>query len=135
MADAYPSTPAGLFARYREGATLMTLNKPAEAAAAFQEVMGRDANGVYGRMAKLGLAEAQARSGQFDQAIAAYKEFADRQDDALPLDGVLMQLGRTYVNAGKPTEAQQTFNRIVQEFPDSQFIAEARQQLDSLKKT
>jgi TolA-binding protein len=135
VADSYPSTDAGLFARYREGATLMTLNKPAEAAVAFQDVMGRDASGVYGRMAKLGLAEAQVRSGQFDQAIAAYKELADRQDDALPLDGVLMQLGRTYLSAGKPMEAQQTFNRIVMEFPESQFSAEARQQLESLKKT
>ena len=79
-------------------------------------------------------AEAQARAGQFDQAIAAYKALAERQDDTLPLDGILMQLGRTYVSAGKRAEAQQTFNRIVQEFPESQFTAEARQQLDALKR-
>ena len=28
-----------------------------------------------------------------------------------------MQLGRTYLEAGKTTDAQQTFNRLVEEFP------------------
>lgn len=134
VAEGYPSTDAGLFAAYREGATLMLLNQPAQAATAFQRVVDRDADGLYGRMARMGLAEAQARAGQFDQAIAAYKALAERQDDTLPLDGILMQLGRTYVSAGKRAEAQQTFNRIVQEFPESQFTAEARQQLDALKR-
>ena len=32
-----------------------------------------------------------------------------------------MQLGRTYLDAGKRTEAQQTFNRLVDEYPDSPF--------------
>ena len=46
-----------------------------------------------------------------------------------------MQLGRTYLEAGKRTEAQQTFNRLVEEFPDSPFTSDARKELDSLKKT
>jgi hypothetical protein len=86
-------------------------------------------------MAKLGLAEAQARAGKFDQAIAAYKDLASNTSTTLPVDGILMQLGRTYLTAGKPMDAEQTFNRIVTEFPDSQFVVEARQELDTLKKT
>ena len=38
VAEGYPSTDAGLFAAYREGATLMLLNQPAQAATAFQRV-------------------------------------------------------------------------------------------------
>src|SRR5690242_18733430 len=41
-ADAYPSTDAGLYARYQEGATLMALGRPAEAATAYKEVVDRD---------------------------------------------------------------------------------------------
>ena len=43
------------------------------------------------------------------------------------------QLGRTYRDAGKTADAQQTFNRVVQEFPESPFNAEAKKELDALK--
>ncbi len=86
-------------------------------------------------MARLGLAQAQALSGQLDAAITTFKDLSTRKDGPLPVDGILMQLGRVYLDAGKPTDAQQTFNRIVEEFPDSPFTADARRELDTLKKT
>jgi len=135
-ADAYPSTDAGLYARYQEGATLMVLGRPSEAVAAYKQVVDRDSSsGIYGQMARLGLAEAQVRSGQFDPAIKTFQELSQRKDGPLPVDGILMQLGRTYVEAGKRVEAQQTFNRLVEEFPDSPFSSDARKALDTLKKT
>lgn len=132
-ADAYPDSDAGIFARYKQAATNMLLGVPAEAATAYQDVIQRNGDGVYGQMARLGLAEAQARSGQFDQAINSFKELSQRKDGPLPVDAILMQLGRTYLDAGKPTEAQQTFNRIVEEYPDSPFNADAKKELESLK--
>ena len=132
-ADAYPSTDAGLYARYQEGATYMALGNATQEAAAYQQVIDRDGNGIYGQMARLGLAEAQARSGQYDQAIKTYQELSQRKDGPLPVDGILMQLARTYRDAGKRTEAQQTFNRIVEEFPDSPYTSDARRELDTLK--
>ena len=134
-ADAYPSTDSGLFARYQEASTLMALGRPTEAAAAYQQVIDRAAAGLYGQMARLGLAEAQARAGQYDQAINTFKELAQRKDGSLPVDGILMQLGRTYRDAGKRSDAQQTFNRLVEEYPESPFTGEAKRELDSLKKT
>ena len=133
VADQYPSTDAGVFARYREAATRMVLGTPKEAAIAFQQVVDHGGNSLSGRMARLGLAEAQVRSGQFDQAISIYNELAQKKDDQLPIDGVLIQLGRTYRDAGKRSEAEQTFNRIIAEFPGSPFSDEARRELESLK--
>ena len=43
-----------------------------------------------------------------------------------------MQLARAYVKAGKPTEARAAFKRIVDEFPESNYVAEARLQITSL---
>ena len=86
-------------------------------------------------MARLGLAEAHARGGQFEQAITTYKELAQRKDGPLPVDGILMQLGRAYRDAGKRGDAQQTFNRLVEEFPDSPFNADAKRELEALKKS
>ena len=134
-ADAYPSTDAGLYARLEEAATYMTLGNPAQAAAAYQQVVDKAGNSIYGQSARLGLAGAQAAQGQYDQAINAFKELAQRKDGPLPVDGILMQLGRTYLDAGKRADAQQTFNRLVEEFPDSPFTADARRELENLKRT
>src|SRR5205809_1052396 len=85
--------------------------------------------------ARIGLAEAQAAQGQYEQAINTFKELAQRKEGPLPVDGILMQLGRTYLVAGKRADAQQTFNRLVEEFPDSPYTSDARRELDTLKKT
>jgi len=134
-ADAYPSTDEGLHARYQEATTWMTLGDPVKAAAAYQQVIDKAGNRIYGQMARLGLAEAQAVQGQYDPAINTYKELAQHKDGPLPVDGILMQLGRTYLEAGKQSDAQQTFNRLVEEFPDSPFTADAKRALDSIKKS
>jgi TolA-binding protein len=133
-ADAYPSTDTGIFARYKEAAANMMLGASAEAAKAYQDVIDRAGSGVYGQMARLGLAEAQARAGQYDQAINTFKELSQQKDGPLPVDAILMELGRTYVEAGKPAEAQQTFNRLVEEFPESPFNEAAKKELEALKK-
>jgi TolA-binding protein len=134
VADTYPSTDAGIYARYCEASTWLELGSPGEAATSYQLVIDRDGNGVYGRMARLGLAEAQAASGQIDQAASTYKQLAEQKDPTMPADGVLMELGRAYLDAGKTSDAQQVFNKIVQEYPDSPFSVEAKQILDGLKK-
>jgi TolA-binding protein len=134
-ADTYPSTDAGTFARYQQGALSLSLGTPQGAIEAYQQVIARAGDGFYGQMARLGLAEAQARAGQYDQAINTFKELAQRKDGALPVDGILMQLGRTYVEAGKRADAQQTFNRLVEEYPESPFAVDARREIETLKKS
>ena len=133
-ADAYPSTDAGIYARYQEGATSLALGTTPGAIAAYQQVIKESGDGFYGQMGRLGLAEAQARAGQYDTAINTFKELAQRKDGPLPVDGILMQLGRTYLEAGKRSDAQQTFNRLVEEYPESPFTGDARREIETLKK-
>ena len=134
-ADAYPSTDAGIYARYQEGATSLALGSTPGAIAAYEQVIKEAGDGFYGQMARLGLAEAQARAGQYDTAINTFKELAQRKDGPLPVDGILMQLGRTYLDAGKRADAQQTFNKLVAEYPESPFTGDARKEIETLKKT
>jgi outer membrane protein assembly factor BamD (BamD/ComL family) len=112
----------------------VVLGNPAEAAKTYQVVIDGAGNRLIGQTARLGLAAAHARGGQFDQAITTYKELAQRKDGRLPIDGILMELGRVYRDAGRAGEAQQTFNRLIEEFPDSPFNADAKRELDALKK-
>jgi TolA-binding protein len=134
-ADAYPSTDSGIFARYQEAADQLALGNTTAAIAAYQEVLRRGGDALYGQVGRLGLAEAQARSGQYEQAINTFKELAQRKDGPLPVDGILMELGRTYRSAGKAAEAKQTFNRLVDEYPESPYMQEAKRELDTLNKT
>jgi len=134
-ADAYPSTDAGVYARYQEGATSLALGSTPGAITAYEQVIKQSGDDFYGQMARLGLAEAQVRAGQYDPAINTFKELAQRKDGPLPVDGILMQLGRTYLEAGKRTDAQQTFNRLVEEYPESPFTGDARKEIETLKKT
>jgi len=53
----------------------------------------------------------------------------------LPIDGVLMQLGRAYMKAGKKNEAAHAFTRVVEEFPQSLYAADARREMEEAKKS
>jgi len=134
-ADTYPSTDAGLYARYQEAATLTELGSAGQAINVYQQVIDRAGDGFYGQMARLGLAQAQALDGKYDQAINGFKELAQHKDGPLPVDGILMQLAKTYLDAGKRADAQQTFTRLVEEYPESPFSTDARKALETLKKT
>ena len=134
VADEYPSTDAGIEARYREAATWNSLGSPKEAATAYQQVVDKDGSQLIGQMARLGLAESQARAGQFDQAITIYNDLVNQKDDRL-VETALLQLGRVYRDAGKKAEAEQTFNRLINEYPASQLTEDARREIDYLKKT
>jgi len=97
-------------------------------------VVDKAGNRVYGRTAKLGLADVQVLQGKYDNAIKIYQEAATDSNSQLPLDGVLMQLGRAYMKAGKKTEAAHAFTRVVEEFPTSAYAADARREMEEAKK-
>jgi predicted negative regulator of RcsB-dependent stress response len=132
-AAAYPSTAPGLAARLQAASLLGEMGKLADAQKALEELVRLDGNGLYGRMSKLGIATMQIDAGHADQAIAPLTELSQRTDLEIPVDGVLMQLGRAYDRAGKPAEALRTFTRIGDEFPESPYAADARAEVDRLK--
>jgi len=133
VASGYPASDAGIAARYHAAAVLAALGRHAEAEQRYQEVVDRAGKSVYGQMAKLGKAEAEVAAGKFDGAIAVYKALSADKEGELPVDGILMQLGRACDAAGKPADARQAFKRIVDEFPQSAYSAEAKRALDQIK--
>jgi TolA-binding protein len=131
VADAYPGTTAGIGARYHAAACLVALGRTREAIDQYTQVIDRAGNGVYGDMARLGRAEAQMQARQYDAAITEYRELSTKT--TLPTDGILMELGRAYAAAGRKAQAQQTFQRILDEFPQSQYAQLAKRELDAAK--
>ena len=133
-ADTYPNTEPGIAARYHLAGALASLGENAEAAKEFAGVVERtQANSLYGRMARMGQADSQARAGQLDEAIASWKQLADQKDPGLPVDAILMQLARAYKAKGNAEEAKKTLTQLVDQHPTSPYSAEARSELDTLK--
>ena len=133
-AEAYPETEAGIQARYHLAASLAALGQQKDAVTQFDEVIKRaGADSLYGRMAQLGKADSQVAAGEVDAAIATWKELAAKKDSNLPEDAILMQLGRAYQAKGNTEEARKTFTDIVDNHPDSPYVADARKELESLK--
>jgi len=133
-ADAYPDSPSGITARYHMAGALASLGRYEEAIKEYEEVTRRaGADSLYGRMSRLGKADTQAQAGQLDAAIATWKELASTNADDLPMDAILMELARAYVQKGNTEEARKTFTQIVDQHPNSPYTAEARNELENLK--
>ena len=131
-ADAYPSTEAGITARYHYASSVAALGKHAEAIQAFDEVVSRaGSDSVYARMAQMGKADTQVRAGQTNEGIATWKALASSTDEDLPKDAILMELGKAYQAAGNQEEARKAFTEIVDQHPTSPYTVEARAELGS----
>ena len=124
-ADAYPDQPAGITARYHMAGALAALGRHAEAITAFDDVTKRaGANSLYGRMARLGKADAQAKAGQLDAAIATWKTMvaqdcvraAGRRDPDRAGAGLRHQ-GQHRAKRSRPSP------QIVDQHPDSPYVA------------
>jgi TolA-binding protein len=134
-ADSYPGTAAGITARYHAASVLAALARYAEAEQRYKEVVDKGGSGLYGRTARMGLADVLVSQGKYDDAIKIYQEVSTDTKSQLPVDGVLMQLGRAYMKAGKKNEAAHAFTRVVEEFPQSLYAAEARREMEEAKKS
>jgi TolA-binding protein len=134
-ADAYPNTEAGITARYRLAGALAELGRFSEAEQRFNEVVQKTSQkNIYHDTARLGLGQAQLAAGQTDAAITTFRELSADTNSRLPVDGVLMQLGRAALAGGKRDEATRAFTRVVDEFPQSLYVSDAKEQLAQMKK-
>jgi hypothetical protein len=134
-AERFPRTQGGVTARFHAAGILAALGRYEEAEQRYQETVDyAGAGSIYGRTGRLGLAHVQVAQDKFDNAIALYTELTRDGASPIPLDGVLMQLGRAHAKAGNREEAARTFSRIVDEFPLSVFAADARREMEEARK-
>ena len=84
-------------------------------------------------MARLGLAETYVLRGDYANAVALLEPETETEKPAAPVDAVLMRLGRAHELAGQDVEALAAFTRVVEEFPFSIYLSQARQKVDALE--
>ncbi len=135
VADKYPNAAAGITARYRAAGVLASLERLPEAEQRYQEVIDKAGSRIYGRTARLGLAEVQIAQAKYDSATKILQELSTDSKSEIPVDAVLMVLGRAYMKAGKKNEAAHAFSRVVEEFPQSLYVADARKEMEEAKRS
>jgi tetratricopeptide (TPR) repeat protein len=131
-ADAYPSSDAGITARFHLARALVALGRYDDAVKEYDRVMA-SGNALLARSAKLGKADAQLRAAQFDPAIATLKQIVDAKEPGLPPEAMLMELARAYRMAGKAEDARKTLTQVVEQHAESPYAAEARAEIERMK--
>jgi predicted negative regulator of RcsB-dependent stress response len=114
-------------ARYYQGATLFHLGRLDEAREELQQVVSQTgAADTMGAAAHVLLARVEVAAGRTDEAVALLEGLVDVPSAGLPPAQALLELGRLHKQAGREEQAQEQWQRIVDEYPQSIAAAEAR---------
>jgi TolA-binding protein len=132
VVSSFPGTDAATVASYQLGSELLLAQRPAEAEQAFHTVVS-SGSAFYASLARLGEAQALMAQNKYDEALKIYTDLAADRSGPLPTDALLMEQARAAQKAGKPQDARALFKRVVDEFPDSGYVADAKAQLAALK--
>ncbi len=103
-----------------------------EARSALVDLKERHDDDIIGSLATLDLIDIRVASGQSSEIAAELETMVLGQNKALPPDAALFKLGEIFVAEGDAEKARGYFERLVEEFPESPYLAGARQKLTEL---
>jgi len=103
-----------------------------EARSVFVDLSQKHGNDVIGRLATLDLIDLRIASGQVEEVAGELETMVISQDGGLPRDAALYKLGEVFVSSGDPERARTYFERLVEEFPESPYLMNARLKLNEL---
>ncbi|MEN8181991.1 MAG: tol-pal system protein YbgF [Myxococcota bacterium] len=130
------NAPAAEIAAYREAYSAWRAGDTRVCIDRFQQFLQTYASSAYADDAAFWMADCYFREGDYRAAILRFDDVAsgyptgNKAADALYRQGeALMRLGPGYANA-----ARRAFERVIEEYPDSPRVPEARRQLEALGK-
>jgi tetratricopeptide (TPR) repeat protein len=100
--------------------------KPASAAETLARV-ARDGTAEVAAAAEIDAARLAASEGKTTEAIERLKRAIDAPAGTIPKDALLYALGQIYESAGNTSDARATYQRLVSDYPNSPYRADARQ--------
>ncbi|MDQ7052633.1 MAG: tetratricopeptide repeat protein [candidate division KSB1 bacterium] len=70
--------------------------------------------------------------GDLNNALQAFNEVLNYRN-SFKTDDALLMLGRIYMRQGNAEMARQMFNRLQQDYPDSEYVPRAQRYLNQLR--
>lgn len=104
------------------------LEKPAAAAEILAKA-ARRARAEVAAVAEIDAARLLAAQGKTTEAIDRLKRAIESPDSSVPKDALLFTLAETYEKAGASVDARATFQRLVNDYPNSPYRSEAQQKI------
>lgn len=93
------------------------------------ERVAREGHGEIAAMAELDAARLLAGQGKTTEAVERLKRAIESPNAAAPKDALLFALAEIYEKAGSDTDARAIYQRLINDYPNSPYRADARQKL------
>jgi TolA-binding protein len=127
--DSYGRTEQADMARLYLARIALSRGQTDEARTALVELARKHDGNVIGRLANLDLVNLRLASGQGAEVAADLEAMVTGQSSGLPRDAALYSLGELFIEEGQPDKARTYLEMLVEEFPESPYMANARQRL------
>lgn len=133
--DDYGSTDAADVAGLYLAQIAANENKLDEARKIWADFVDDHGDSLLAGETRLNLIDLDRKQGKGEQVVQDLRAMLETSDAPLPQDVVLMELGVTLEQLKRTPEAIQTYQRIVDEFPESPYRQEAQQKITALDPT
>ncbi len=132
VVESYGRTDQADMARLYLARIALSRGEMDEARPALEDLSRRHTDDVIGRLANFDLIKLRIASGESAEVAADLETMVSGQSAGLPLDFALYQLGELFAVEGRPDRARPYFEQLVEEFPESPYLNNARQRLAEL---
>ena len=123
------ATPKALFYK---GLALANLQRSDEAIAAQEQVLREYPGDFLAPMAQYQIARLREAEGHPAEALNHYHALAEGSGAILPPEEGLLGVARCQEAMGRTEEALETYRRLLTEFPESEYVGEARDKVSEL---
>ena len=101
-----------------------------EAEASFDAAVRGDPGGLFAATARLRLARLKESRAKSEEALTLYRAIAEAQGGLLPREEGILGMARCQEALGRKDEALALYRRLISEFPDSEYLSEARSHVE-----
>lgn len=127
--ETYGSSDAGGVAAVYLGQIAVAEGRLDDARELWEEYLDDDDDSLLANQTRLNLMALDRQQGKAEELVRRLQAMLDEAEPPLPQDVVLFELATTYEQLGRQPEAEEAFQRIVTEHPQSPYRQAAQQKV------
>ncbi len=126
--DRYGSTKTGRIAKLYLAQVAVAENDRERAQRLWKAFLEAEPSGALAAATRINLYKLDREQGRAAQVAEELTKMLEQADKPLPADVILFQLALSYDALGKGDDAKATYRRIVDEYPQSPYVADAQRE-------